>query len=322
MKLNKLFSILKKNQKNTFLFIFIKRIAVFSIYFLNKISNYQIEKIRFYKKIGYKLNLKNPRSFNEKIVWRKIYDKNPLLPLTSDKYQVRSYVKDILGEDTAKEILIPLFYATDKPKTIPFEELNIPYIIKPNHASGLKIIVENDKYDKQKIIKTCQSWLNMPYGLEKMEWAYQPIKRKIIIEKLLCERNGKLPKDYKFHVFHGRCFYSIIISNRTNNLSAVRFDRNWEHLSSVFAEGFPSKNKDLKLKKPKNYETMLEIVERLAEPFDYVRVDLYNINGQIYFGELTHYQQSGLLKFEPVSFDFELGKQWNLKSEYWKQKCE
>jgi hypothetical protein len=107
-----------------------------------------------------------------------------------------------------------------------------------------------------------------------MEWAYQPIKRKTIIEKLLREENGKLPKDYKFHVFHGRCFYSIIISDRTDNLSAARFNRDWEHLSSASAEDSPSKDKDLKIKRPKNYEILLGIAKRLAEPFDYVRVDL------------------------------------------------
>ena len=312
MELNTLFVSLKeKIQKNTFLFILIKLFTAYSIFFLNKISNYQIEKIRFYKKTGYKLNLRNPRSFNEKIIWKKIYDRNPLLPLTSDKYQVRPYIKDILGEDTAKEILIPLFYVTDKPKTIPFEGLHIPYIIKPNHASGLKIIVENDNYDKQKIIKTCQQWLNTPYGLEKMEWAYHFIKRKIIIEKLLLDKNGKIPKDYKFHMFHGKCVYIVVILDRMDHLSAVRFDENWNIISYVY-DFLP---KGFKIEKPKNYDLMLEVAERLSKPFDYVRVDLYNIEGHIYFGELTQYPDSGTRKFEPVSFDFELGKQWKSKSE-------
>ena len=207
MELNTLFVSLKeKIQKNTFLFILIKLFTAYSIFFLNKISNYQIEKIRFYKKTGYKLNLKNPRSFNEKIIWKKIYDRNPLLPLTSDKYQVCPYIKDILGEDTAKEILIPLFYVTNKPKTIPFEGLHIPYIIKPNHTSGLKIIVENDNYDKQKIIKRCQQWLNTPYGLENMEWAYQPIKRKIIIENYYGKRMANYQKIINFMCFTGDVF--------------------------------------------------------------------------------------------------------------------
>ena len=301
---------------NNLIYIVFHNLYGYLIYFLNTISDYSIEKKKFYKKLGYPLNLKNPQSFNEKIVWKKIYDRNPLLPKTSDKYEVRSYVKDIIGEEKAKEILVPLLYVTDKPEAIPFDDLTLPYIIKPNHASGMNIIVTGGEINKKEIIKTCQKWLKTPYGLKKLEWAYQPIKRKIIIEKLLQDENDKLPKDYKFHVFHGRCFFSITISDRTGNLSAIRFNRNWEHLSSVSADGFPSK--DLKVEKPKNYEMMLGIAEKLATPFDYVRVDLYNINGQIYFSELTHYQQSGMLKFEPVSFDFELGKKWILKPGYWK----
>ncbi len=301
---------------NNLIYIVFHNLYGYLIHFLNTISDYRIEKRNFFKKLGYPLNLKNPQSFNEKIVWKKIYDRNPLLPITSDKYEVRSYVKDILGEEKAQEILAPLLYVTEKPEIIPFDDLALPYIIKPNHTSGLYIIVTNEKINKKEIIKTCQKWLKTPYGLKKLEWAYQPIKRKIITEKLLQDEKGKLPKDYKFHVFHGRCFYLIIISDRMNNLSVVRFYRNWEHLSSVSVDGFPSKN--LKVEKPRNYEKMLEIAEKLAEPFDYVRVDLYNINGQIYFSELTHYEQSGNIKFEPVSFDFELGKKWILKPGYWK----
>jgi len=113
------------------------------IYFLNKIYDYQFTKIRFYKKVGYPLNLKDPQSFHEKIIWKKIYDRNPLLPVTADKYRVRSYIKEILGEDKAKDLLIPLFHVTDKPETIPFEKFPSAFIVKPNHASGLKIIVED-----------------------------------------------------------------------------------------------------------------------------------------------------------------------------------
>ncbi len=168
MKRNSFFVGLKeKIQKNTFLFILVKRINAYSIYYLNKISNYQIEKIKFYKKMGYRLNLTNPRSFNEKIVWKKIYDRNPLLRITSDKYQVRSYVRDILGEEKAQEMLVPLLYITDKPETTPFEALHIPYIIKPNHASGLKIIIENEDYEPQKIIKICKQWLGIPMVLRR-----------------------------------------------------------------------------------------------------------------------------------------------------------
>jgi hypothetical protein len=297
------------------LFIILIAIRAYGIYFLNKISNYKLEKIRFYKKVGYQLNLKNPKSFNEKIIWKKINDRNPLLPMTTDKYAVRSYIKKVLGEEKAKEILIPLLYVTDQPETIPFERLPSAFIVKPNHTSGDKIIVENDHFNKKEIIKTCRRWLKTPYGLEKLEWAYQPIKRKIIIEKLLLDDDGKIPKDFKFNMFHGKCKLVLVMFDRMNHPSISTFDEEWNFLSVKipYLQG-------PKIKKPKNYEIMLALAEKLSKPFDYVRVDLYSSNGKIYFGELTHYPVSGIGIVEPSSFAFELGKHWKIEPGYWKNK--
>ncbi len=305
----------EKIKNNHFLFTVFVTIRAYGIYFLNKISHYQLEKIRFYKKVGYQINLKNPKSFNEKIIWKKIYDRNPLLPMTTDKYAVRSYIKKVLGEEKAKEILIPLLYVTDQPETIPFERLPSAFIVKPNHVSGDKIIVENSYFDKKEIIKTCRRWLKTPYGLEKLEWAYQPIKRKIIIEKLLLDDDGKIPKDFKFNMFHGKCKLVLVMFDRMNHPSISTFDEEWNFLSVKIP--YPQ---GPKIKKPKNYEIMLALAEKLSKPFDYVRVDLYDLNGKIYFGELTHYPDSGVLKFEPSSFDFELGKYCKIEPEYWKNK--
>ena len=225
----------EKIKNNDFLFIILKTIRAYGFYFLNKICNYKLEKISFYKKVGYQLNLKNPKSFNEKIIWKKINDRNPLLPIIADKYKVRSYIKKVLGEEKAKEILIPLLYVTDQPETIPFERLPSAFIVKPNHASGSNIIVENGHFNKKEIIKTCRRWLKTPYGLEKLEWAYQPIKRKIIIEKLLRDDDGNVPKDFKFYIFHGEC-KSVhvavhVIFDRKDNHSRSYFDEKWNFLS-------------------------------------------------------------------------------------------
>lgn len=315
MELNHFFKKAKeKIRKNTYLFIIIKPIIAYSIYFLNKISDYRLEKNRFYKKTGYKLNLKNPQSFSEKIIWKKIYDRNPLIPLTADKYEVRSYLKKVLGEKTANNILIPLLYVTEKPESIPFEKISPPFIVKPNHTSGTNIIVDNSHFDKKEIINTCQKWIRTPFGLEKLEWGYQPIRRKIVIERLLQEKDGSIPKDFKFHMIHGKCVYIVVIFNRTNHLSASRFDKNWNDLSFVDL----TNDSGPKIEKPKNYEIMLEIAEKLSASFDYVRVDFYNLKGKIYFGELTHYPDSGTRRFQPVSFDFEIGKEWKIQPEYWK----
>ena len=306
----------EKIKNNHILFIVLITIRAQGLYFLNKICHYKQEKIRFYKHLGYHLNLKNPKSYNEKIIWKKIYDRNPLLPMTTDKYAVRSYIKKVLGEEKAKEILIPLLYVTDQPETIPFERLPSAFIVKPNHTSGRNIIVENSHFNKKQIIKTYRRWLKTPYGLEKLEWAYQSIKRKIIIEKLLRDDDGNIPRDFKFHMFHGKCKLVHIVFNRINNLSRSYFDEKWNFLS-VKRPDYPQGQK---IEKPKNYEIMLALAEKLSKPFDYVRVDLYNLNGKIYFGELTHYPESGILKFEPSSFDFELGKYWKIEPEYWKNK--
>ena len=315
--MNKIYKKTKENIKNNnFLFIVLIAIRAYGIYFLNKISNYKLEKIRFYKKLGYQLNLKNPKSFNEKIIWKKINDRNPLLTITSDKYKVRSYLRNVLGEEKAKEILIPLSHVTDQPETIPFEWLPSAFIIKPNHTSGRNIIVENGHFNKKEIIKTCRRWLKTPYGLEKLEWAYQPIKRKIIIEKLLREDDGNIPKQFNFYMFHGKCkSVHVIFGNKINNPPISFFDEKWNFLSVKKPNRLPGP----KIKKPKNYEIMLELAEKLAEAFDHVRVDLYNLNEKIYFGELTHYTASGTIKLDPSSYDFELGKHWKIKPKYWKK---
>jgi len=315
--MNKIYKKTKENIiKNHFLFIVLIAIRAYSVYFLNKICNYRLEKMRFYKELGYELNLKGPKSFNEKIVWKKIYDRNPLLPITADKYKVRSYLKKALGEEKATEILIPLLYVTDQPDTIPIEMLPSDFIVKPTHASGLSIIVKNGHFNQKEMIKTCRRWLKTPYGLEKLEWAYQPIKRKIIIEKLLLDDDGKIAKDFKFNMFHGKCKLILVDFDRMNNPSGSYFDEKWDFLSVKKA----TCPQGPKIKKPKNYEIMLELAEKLSEAFDYVRVDLYNLNGKIYFGELTHYPTSGMTKYETPSFDFELGKYWKIKPKYWKDK--
>jgi len=227
-KMNTIYQKIKKKITNhDFLFVVLNGIRVYCIYFLNKFFNYKYEKIRFYYKLGYQLNLQDPQSFNEKSIWKKIYDRNPLLPITTDKYQVRSYITKVLGEEKAKEILIPLLYVTEQPETIPFERLPPAFMVKPNHASGLHIIVERGDYNQEEIIKNCRRWLKTSYGHEKLEWAYQLIKRKIIIEELLREDDGKIPKEFLFHMFHGKCKRISVVFDRMNHLSVSFFDENF-----------------------------------------------------------------------------------------------
>jgi len=315
MKKNRTMLMPIKNRihRNVFLYGISRNVKTYLIYFFNILTNYSIEKARFYKLLGYKLDLKNPKTFNEKIIWKKIHDRNPLLPVTADKYEVRSYVKEALGEEKAKEILIPLLYVTNKPETIPFNELPIPFIIKPNHSSGKYIIIKDKKYDKEEIIRTCRKWLKTSYGLEKLEWAYQPIKRKIVIEKLLLDEEDKIPQDYKLHMFHGKCKLVKVVFDRMTELSLSYFDPNWHFIPNKDSNEIT----EPKMEKPKNYEVMLKIAQALSASFDFVRVDLYNLDGKVYLGELTHYPTSGTRNFDPKCLDFELGKHWAIKPKYW-----
>jgi hypothetical protein len=296
---------LKATAKYLVTFPWIRRPAYWIFKAFEIASGYRIEKYRFKKRTGYDLQLDPPRSFSEKIVYKKLFDRNLLLTKTADKYRVREYVKEQLGKERASEILIPLLYVTDNPETIPFDTLPDEYIIKANHGSGTNIIIkEGDDVDRQQVISTCKQWLAQPYGLFKHEWAYQGIDRKIIIEKLLRNNDGTLPKDHKFHVFNGTTEFIQVDFNRHTNEQFKRtlLTRDWQRIdaSLKYPQG-PNVDKP-------DTSDMLEIAENLAESLDYARVDLYNTDNGIYFGEITHYPGDGRVKITPTSFDFELGE--------------
>lgn len=284
--------------------------------FVDRKRNYKSLKSAFKKKIGYELNLDNPKSYNEKIIWKKLNDRNPLLTLTADKYAVRDYIKDAVGEDTATSILIPLYYVTKNPGDIPFEDLPDKFVIKPNHGSQMHLIVKNKKnIPSNQMVNECKKWLKTHHGLYNYEWAYRNIKRKIIVEKLLETNNGSLPLDYKLFCFHGECKYIRAQFNRFDKeVLTGYFNLDWE-LLPVYRPGYNPIN--VILDKPQNLDKMITIAEKISRQFDAVRVDLYNCDGKIYFGELTHYDFCGLARFEPESFDFTLGKHWVLEPDYW-----
>lgn len=278
-----------------------------------RLTGYQNMKRVFFERTGYELDLKNPISFNQKICWKKIYDRNPLLPIIADKYRVREYLKDALGKEDAEKILIPLLYVTGDPRTIPFDRLPDEYIIKANHGSGEEfrlVVTDGKKVDRKYVIGRCSSMLTRPYGALWHEWAYQKIKRKIVVETLLRDKNGDIPHDYKFFIFHGKC-QMIEVIDETHAL-----DRNWNSLDAGWKDNVGGKERYTK--KPENLEEMVNLAELLGSPFDFIRVDLYSVDGRIFFGELTNYPASGIDQFNPTSFDFELGFKWTLTPKYWK----
>ena len=229
---------------------------------------------------------------------------------------MRDYIKNKFGAELAADLLVPLYFHSNQPEMIPFNELPEQFVIKPNNASGKYIFVWDKKtIDQDEIIIKCKNWLSKTYGVFRHEWAYQRIKPEILVEKLLLDREGNIPPDYKFHVFHGKCKRIAVCSGRfEGGRKVTSFDEQWNHSNAGTSD--PEGPEVLK---PKQFSRMLDIAQKLGEDFDYIRVDLYNIDGRIYFGELTSYPLSGDNRYTPTEFDFELGSYWNIKREYWKK---
>ena len=271
------------------------------------LTDYRLEKKRFIENMGYMLNLKNPTSFSEHLVWKKIYDRNPILPILANKFEIRGYIKKILGEEKAKEILVPLLYATANPETIPFDKLEGEYIIKSNHNSGPHFIVEKNKApNKEGIIKSLKKQIKYDYGILKHEWAYRKIKNKmVVVEKLLRDEEGNLPKDYKLHMIFGKCAFIQVDFDRFIDHSRTLYDKDWNYIPATlkFKQGREEP-------RPTNLDKMLALAQKLSESFDYIRIDLYSIRDKVYLGEMTHYPGSGMEKITPESYDFEWGKYW------------
>ncbi|MEX1019315.1 MAG: ATP-grasp fold amidoligase family protein [Litorilinea sp.] len=287
-------------------------LAIFAV--LNRWTGYPYQRLKFYKRHGYMLHLARPRSFSEKVIWKKTHDRNPLLPVVADKLRVREYLATVLGEIRAQELLIPLLYATTEPRTIPFADLPDAYILKTTHSSGWNIIVDAEHpADPARIIAECEGWLRQRYAVFKNEWAYDKITPRIIIEELLSDPSGGIPHDHKFFVFHGRCELIQVDFNRQSNHARNMYDRDWQLLD--FVRYRVRQGPDLP--RPANLEKMRDLAEELGRDFDYVRVDLYSVGERIYFGELTHYPGSGMTRIQPRQFDFDLGKHWQIQPGYW-----
>jgi hypothetical protein len=266
------------------------------------------QKIKFFRHHGYRLDLDNPRSFNEKIIWRKVFDRNPLLPSIVDKIAARDYVIEKLGKETGGQILVPLLFVAENPEDIPFSNLPEEYIVKPNHGSGWSVIVDKEhRVPHERIVSQCRKWLRKTYGRSKMEWAYSRITRCIIVEKLLKNSQGRLVSDFKFHVFGGRVEWVFVMHDRFGPRSSARYLRDFSRMGNDSQAYQAARNID----RPENFEQMVEIAEKLAEDFDYIRVDLYNVEGAIFFGELTIYPGSGFNQMG-MEMDFRMGEKWEL----------
>ncbi len=247
---------------------------------------------------------KEPQTFNEKIQFRKIYDNNSLYSICADKYRVREYVKEKIGE----EYLIPLLLVTDRLTEEQWDKLPNQFVAKANHNSGpVQIVKDKNKVDRKKIIKELNNQLKLDYGILSMEKYYSDIPRKVIVEKFLKDNI----EDYKFFCFDGKMKYCQLIKNRNIEETIDFYDKDWE--KQVFTGLTSHKRSDKIDKSPFGYKKMIELVEKLSKDFDFARIDLYNIEGKIYFGEITFCPASGLGTFIPEEWNYKIGDLWKQK---------
>jgi hypothetical protein len=246
-----------------------------------------------------------PKTFNQKLFYKLIYDRRPLLVTFADKLQAREYVRRKIGGD----ILVKLLAQADRPEELKFEELPQQFVLKANHGSGYVRIVKNKLLeDESGLRRTCQQWLSENYGELSGEWIYKSIPPKIMVESFLDGGNGESPDDYKIFVFNGKVFMIEVDMDRFTGHRRDLFTPDWIRMDVRFRVP----NADRPVPKPACLERMLEIAERLGAETDFVRVDLYEVEGRIYFGELTNFPGNGLTRFEPNEFDATLGAQWRI----------
>lgn len=267
-------------------------------------------KLQYRIKLGRKLNLKNPKRYTEKIQWYKINYKNPIMHQCVDKYQVREFVKSKGLED----ILIKLIKKYNNIENVNWDELPQQFVMKTtNGGGGHNVLVCDNKAEfnwnevKERFLASSEVIRNNSGG---REWAYYGLERHIVVEELLVnQENPTAPiNDYKIFCYRGKPRYIIVDVDRYSSHKRNFYDVDWNNLH-IISDCPPAKKE---IPKPENLEKMLQIAGKLSEDFPYVRVDLYNIDGKIYFGELTFYPWSGYVQFAPDEVDYLLGKEFEL----------
>ncbi|NLI20045.1 MAG: glycosyl transferase [Clostridiales bacterium] len=246
------------------------------------------------------LDLAHPVTFNQKLQWLKLYDRNPLYTTLVDKAAVKEYVASKIGE----RYVIPTLGLWDSFEDIDFDRLPDQFVLKCTHDSG-GLILCRDKaaLDRSEAAARIRKTLRTNYYKHNREWPYKDVPRKVIAEQLLVDARGELPRDYKFFCFHGEPKAMFIVSNRAVDARNDFFDMDFHHLPMV--HGHP--NADVMPEKPATFEEMKRIAAQLSQGIPQVRVDLYELDGRVYFGELTFFDWGGLGPFTPACWDETFG---------------
>lgn len=265
-------------------------------------------KLKYRVAMKKKLNLKNPTTYNEKLQWLKLYDRNPVYTQMVDKYEAKKYVAEHIGE----EYIIKTLGVWNHFDEIDFDTLPDRFVLKCTHDSGGLVIVKNkNTLDKAAAKEKIEKCLNRNFYYSGREWPYKNVKPRIIAEEYMEDSKTAELRDYKFFTFNGEVKALFIASERQKEDEETKFDffdADYNHLP--VHNGHPNATKPPE--KPETFEKMKELASKLGEGIPHLRVDFYEVDGKIYFGELTFSHWSGMVPFEPAEWDKTFGDWINL----------
>lgn len=269
-------------------------------------------RLLFYVETGHSINFSNPITFQEKIQWLKLNQKNDEMTKLVDKSLVKKWVSQRIGS----QYVIPTLGEWTKFEEIDFNKLPEKFVLKTTHGggnTGVVICTDINNFDVDRAYRRLNSSLTLDIYRQYREWPYKNIKKKIIAEKLIEMPDRKEMIDYKIFCFNGHPKYIQVIQNRRTNETIDFFDTEWNHMEFVGLNP-NAENANGDIPKPRVLNEMLLIASKLSENFKFVRIDLYVIVDKIYFGEITFYPGSGFGRFSPEYWNSNLGKLINLKS--------
>jgi hypothetical protein len=289
------------------------RVAASAIVHINRDLEWQYDRWllsrRFRYQFGRKLDLRAPRTFNEKVCYKRLYDRRPLLTMVADRVRVREYIAEKVGA----EHLTKIYQICCSPLEIDYGRLPAQFVVKASHGTGMILIVRDKAALRiDDITPQFQHWLRRSLYTEEREWCYRDIPQRLVIEELLLDENGMIPSDWKIYVFGGKAAYVDVHFGRYTDDRRNMYDRALRRINVRWL--YPNLPGDPVF--PANIEAMFEAAEKLAAGFDFLRVDLYNIAGRIVVGELTNYPYGGMAPFDPLEFDEVLGRMWSIPRRY------
>lgn len=258
-------------------------------------------KMLYQVRLGQKLDVSNPKTFNEKLNWLKLYDRKPIYTTMADKYEVRKIISDVIGKD----YLIPLLGVWDMPEQIDISQLPDQFVLKCTHDSG-SVIICKDKatFNFDIAIMRLKKTFQTNYFFPSREWPYKNIQPRVIAEKYMVDESETELKDYKIYNFNGKPYLIQVDFGRFTKHERNLYTTDWTYIDEQIE--YPQ-NPAVHIGKPKQLELMLELAGKLAAGIPSVRTDFYSINDKIYFGEITFYQEAGFARFSSEEYARKLG---------------